>query len=549
MALRLNASNETLTRSSPPALTSFTVCGWAYIVTDRGNGLTQPIVSFTPTAAAYLVWEIDSSANTMQIGSYDGGATANNANFGSRPAVATWFFFYLRCSGTGANLLQGGWALREDAAFTTATTTLTTTTRTGLALNDTGFTEHSDIRLAGVKVWDATLTDAELLNERATLRPSRFTNLHLWTPLIAAVAADNITDLSGNGRNWTAGGSQTVEDGPPVGWGAPPRWIGPAGYTPVNYDVDWSVSAAGFVTFAALGAVLGVGATSAGAGVQNQGVGTFIAAGAVAGSGALSGGALRDTAGEGTLPGGVDHAAAALRATEGDAPLDASGTSTGDATRQALADGATGAAGGLTGTGQHDATPTGSLALSAALAGTSTGDLTGAADLGTAGGLSFVGSMAALGIGDLGAGADIDGSAGGANVVYVELAAAALSGDAMASGLSDGHFTAGAGLSGAGEATIAASGPLASSGAMAGSGSTAAIEAGSLAAAAAEASTASSDLSAAAPLETAATQGFSLSAAVSAAITFATSAAMVALQSFAAIRRRMTLVFMRTLRR
>jgi len=96
-------------------------------------------------------------------------------------------------------------------------------------------------RAAGVKLWNAVLTEAEFVNEMRSLRPRRTSNLYLWSPFLNG--ADTV-DHSGNGRSWTAAGSPTSGDGPPVGWGAAPYIIGnpaaagPGGRNPVSMGFD-----------------------------------------------------------------------------------------------------------------------------------------------------------------------------------------------------------------------------------------------------------------------------------------------------------------------
>jgi len=78
-------------------------------------------------------------------------------------------------------------------------------------------------RLAGVKFWDAVLTESEFAAERLTLRPLRTSNLYIWSPFVAGA---DTADYSGNGRTWTDFSTPTSGDGPPVGWGAAPYIIG-----------------------------------------------------------------------------------------------------------------------------------------------------------------------------------------------------------------------------------------------------------------------------------------------------------------------------------
>jgi len=78
-------------------------------------------------------------------------------------------------------------------------------------------------RYAHLKLWDSVvLTGAEIQQEMWAARPIRGSGLWAWYPFVDSYTADK----SGNARDWTAGASPTLGDGPPVGWGASPYIIG-----------------------------------------------------------------------------------------------------------------------------------------------------------------------------------------------------------------------------------------------------------------------------------------------------------------------------------
>ena len=76
-------------------------------------------------------------------------------------------------------------------------------------------------RVAGLKAWTAALTVPEIQQEMLALRPVRTTNLIRFVPAVGGTLANAVVDLSGN-ANLTYGGTPTIEDGPPIGWGATP---------------------------------------------------------------------------------------------------------------------------------------------------------------------------------------------------------------------------------------------------------------------------------------------------------------------------------------
>ena len=86
---------------------------------------------------------------------------------------------------------------------------------------------RSPVRLTAIKQWQAALTADEIAAEMQSIRPIRLANLHSWHPAIANNLTDALKDYSGNGRDWTSQGSNTVEtQAAPVAWGGRSVLIG-----------------------------------------------------------------------------------------------------------------------------------------------------------------------------------------------------------------------------------------------------------------------------------------------------------------------------------
>lgn len=106
------------------------------------------------------------------------------------------------------------------------------------------------VRLTAIKQWQAALTADEIAAEMRSIRPLRLANLHSWHPAIANTLTDALKDCSGNGRDWTSQGTNTVEtQSAPVSWGAQPLFINPiivtAQYARPTSDVSagtWTAS-------------------------------------------------------------------------------------------------------------------------------------------------------------------------------------------------------------------------------------------------------------------------------------------------------------------
>lgn len=93
-----------------------------------------------------------------------------------------------------------------------------------ISLNGLSISEFSSYwtngRLAGLKVWTAALTQAEVLQEMRALSPRRAVNLYAFLPCFPG-SGERVRDYSGLGNDFTENGTLADEDPPPVGWGAP----------------------------------------------------------------------------------------------------------------------------------------------------------------------------------------------------------------------------------------------------------------------------------------------------------------------------------------
>lgn len=219
MSIRFDASGDylSLAYGATPglAITSFTLCGWSYVVSDRGNVEQSITATGNPGVTADLYYGWDDGANVAFAGSYVTGGTAYV--FPSRPAVGEWFFWYMRCAGGGGSDLQIGWRRPADSAWTQGTagrdTGATFTNRT-LTLGRDAFGAWLDGRQGALYVYGSSFSDAQLLsqmNQRAPVGAP-----WAWFPMNYATLGSNYLDQSGNGRNLIGNGTLTVEDNDPA---------------------------------------------------------------------------------------------------------------------------------------------------------------------------------------------------------------------------------------------------------------------------------------------------------------------------------------------
>lgn len=227
MAIRFDAAGEGLSRStSLPSATAFTLCGWFKIVGD-GAGSNEYLCAIGDTDGTDWLVFYTRVSGTYSVRLYSPAAGAP-VSAGSI-STGQWYFGALSCAGTGATDAKARFAALGATTFSSASVPGVAFTPTALAFGDTlSYGQWANAAVAGWKLFDRALTDAELLAEMYRLTPASTTNLNLWTPMVHNTAANAVRDFSGNGRDWTAVGTLSVEDGPPVGWGAPLALVGAA---------------------------------------------------------------------------------------------------------------------------------------------------------------------------------------------------------------------------------------------------------------------------------------------------------------------------------
>lgn len=231
MAVRFDAIDDRYSVSAAGlGSINFTMAAWVKIVTDRdtftcwlsadngGAGWNQVI---TDSAGVGLEWA--SSSGTVD-------AAINMT-------VGTWYF-------TAASFVHGGagdvlyWAAAGDAGLSSASGSINAPPADTWTffVGSNGFNEWLNGSMAAVKIWTATLTQAELEKERKFFRPQRTSNL--WAAYPFAGGPDT-SDYSGNARTLTTAGAPTVTDNPPITWASRPiRVMAPAaGGTPDDHVV------------------------------------------------------------------------------------------------------------------------------------------------------------------------------------------------------------------------------------------------------------------------------------------------------------------------
>lgn len=212
MGTRFDASTDKLTRSSVsfPNSGTYTILGWCYLTTDQNT--YSGIFSIEDAAHSTATATLDTLVNGTTMIAFDstGSNEATGPN-GAAMSTATWYRAAVTV-GSGTTTVYSGTTTGALTATGAARTQSSTPDR--IAIGGTLFGDFWNGRIVGVKVYNATLTAAEVEQELAQYRPVRTADLIAWYPLIS-----DIKDYSGNGLDLTAGGTGTaVEDGPSLPW-------------------------------------------------------------------------------------------------------------------------------------------------------------------------------------------------------------------------------------------------------------------------------------------------------------------------------------------
>ena len=283
MAIRFDASADRLARTSGVLDYNGTYTWMAWVRYNSDLNAYGHIfgINRNDAAANYDYIGLNGTGEAL-ISLVDvGGALTEET--GSNLTASTWYHICaVRASTTSLAIYLNGTLSTTNTRNVTGRSASTRMEIGGFSTSDF---DRTDIRVAAVKIWNTALSAAELAQEIYRITPAQFTGLWLWSPLIGSTT--DIGDYSGNARDWTAGGTLTVEDGPPVSWGGRPIWFPftPAsGGTTYNQSVSGSVTPSGAIVKQAARALTGA-VTPSGAALKSTSralAGAFTPAGAIA---------------------------------------------------------------------------------------------------------------------------------------------------------------------------------------------------------------------------------------------------------------------------
>lgn len=279
MAVRFDAAADRLVRTTGVLdyNAAYTWMAWVYISTDT-NAYTHILSINTNNQFAQNADYIGMVADGTTLLSYVDNGGAGTEATGTNLSTGTWYHLaVVRASTTSLLIYLNG---TQDSNNTRSVAARASASRMEIGALSTNNADPFNGRVAFVKIYNTNLSAAEIQAEMWSEDPQRLANLWLYSRLLDAT---DYLDLSGNARDWTAGGTLTREDGPPgVGWAAPGLVLLPSSAAPGTYTGSGdlgipaaTVAGAGtFVapTYTATGDLVMPAATVSGTGTFGSGV-------------------------------------------------------------------------------------------------------------------------------------------------------------------------------------------------------------------------------------------------------------------------------------
>jgi len=214
MAVRFDATTDRYETTTGLPPTVYTAMCWYYISVDRN--------------AYSLLWELQYNGRTVINSPYITASKAievwdgNQFKMTLQGATVGWQRLALAVGTGGDATLYHGTATGALALSSTTTLIGSAATVDKLMIGNDPLDQWFNGRVAAYKMWNATLTQAEIEREFETYQPARTANLLRWHPFINA----ELVDYSGNGNTLTAGSTATAtEDGPPIPWRPARPWL------------------------------------------------------------------------------------------------------------------------------------------------------------------------------------------------------------------------------------------------------------------------------------------------------------------------------------
>lgn len=212
---RLNISSGVLDYNS-----AYTIMFFLQIVVDQ-NAITTFLVISDNSNNNADNFRTSATGTLLQMRTAISGTTSIIS--GSDLTVGTWYHIAIvRESATSCKVYLNG--------VLDITNTQDITGRAAAAdlrfLGRAGTSDPSNCKIAHIKAWSTNLSQADIVREMFSVMPVYPGSMYAWWPCFAGVT-ERLVDWSGNGRTFTAAGTLTDEDGPPVSYLVRQPWFVP----------------------------------------------------------------------------------------------------------------------------------------------------------------------------------------------------------------------------------------------------------------------------------------------------------------------------------
>jgi hypothetical protein len=199
MSVRFDAADEVLFRNAGlgdtiPQADPLTICGWMKLKADINVGAPLAIRFMDAAGTVFQCLFVDATGTDIGVDTSGVAASATNPL-----TLDQWVHVAYRRSGTTHEMVMQNGTTRSVVDAVAADT------QAAIAFGGNA-AAHVDCEMAYWRVWEAALTDVEIIAERSTLLARRREGL--WADYVMA-AGDHTSDSSGNGRTLRPNGSLT----------------------------------------------------------------------------------------------------------------------------------------------------------------------------------------------------------------------------------------------------------------------------------------------------------------------------------------------------
>jgi hypothetical protein len=207
---RLLRTSDLLSYDAP-----YTMMTWLYVVTAPGLNVYDTIFSINVNNSSqnYDIFDLKGTGSSqfVLLIAMDSVSNYTETAGATALAAATWYHVCIVRAATNSRIayLNGAQEVNHTGSLSG---------RPAPTRNEVGGMTSSNVdvingRFAGIKIWRRALSRAEVQAEMNWLYPVSWRDLYLCTPLRGG--HNDLRDVSGAGRHWTAVGTLTTADGPP----------------------------------------------------------------------------------------------------------------------------------------------------------------------------------------------------------------------------------------------------------------------------------------------------------------------------------------------